>query len=290
VVVALPEPALELETRLWVPDGKDLDPPSPPVDRVRFQKPQAAPPGEVLAVRLPATPRAEAPALLSVHAASGAGSYELLGLGQGSASAALVLARVEALARDGREVVALQLAAAYAGLLPRSPARNDVLVASGRLAESVADRLDRDGVANHERAGRLLGQPIFEVEGDRVRYHGIFEARVSGEGRPADEAELRLVRLAAPCTPGDVANRAAAFADHKPTPPPDLLEEARLVRARALEEVYFAAPDRALLKLAVAAWKPLAGSSRHGAEAKKRVKWLSAARPTRGGAGPVCPP
>jgi len=288
VVAGVPEADLALEAKLWTPDGKDLDPPTPPVDRVHFGKPQAAPPGEILAVRLAGVPRPDAPALLAVHAASGSGSYALLGLGQGSAAAAAVLAQIEALARDGRDVPALQLAAAYAGLLPRAPARTEVLVASGRLAESLADRIDPDTAGLHDRAAKLLGAPIFEVAAGRVRYRGAFEARVSGEGRQADEAGLRLVRLAAPCAPAEVAARAAAFVQRRPSPAPDLVEEARLLRARALEEDYFARPDKVKLKAAVEAWKLVPAKGRNGAEVKARLRALAAKTPARAKTPPVC--
>ncbi|MFT3913594.1 MAG: serine/threonine-protein kinase [Anaeromyxobacteraceae bacterium] len=286
-IVGIPEPDLALEAKLWTPDGKDLEPPSPPVDRVRFGKPQAARPGEILAVRLAGVPRAEAPALLAIHAASGAGSYALLGLGQGAAAAAAVREQVDALARDGREVAALQLAAAYAGLVPRAPGRAEALVAAGRIAESLADRVDPEVAALHDRAAKLLGAPIFEAAGNRVRYRGAFEARVQGEGRSAEEAGLRLVRLAAPCTPVEVAARAAAFLAKKPAA--DLAEEARLLRARALEEAYFAAPrERGRLGAAQDAWRAVGTTGRNGAEAKARLRALGAKAPARAKVAPVC--
>jgi hypothetical protein len=240
-------------------------------------------------VRLATTPLPDAPGLLAVHATSGAGGYALLGLGQGSASAAAVLAHVEALARDGREVAALQLAAAYAGFLPRAPARAEVLVASGRLAESLADRLEPGALPMHDRAAQLLGKPIFTLEAGRVRYRGAFEARVSGDGRAADEAALRLVRLAQPCSPAAVAARAAAFGGRRPSSAPDLREEARLHRARAFEEAYFAGPpDGARLRAAVEAWRRVPAAGRYGAEAKARLRALGAKAPVKGQASPVC--
>ena len=291
LVVGIPARDLALTSRLWVPDAKDLDPTTPPADRVRWHKAAEAEAGEVLVVKLPAVPRAEAPALLSLRANAGAGAYELVGLGEGSASAAAVLSHVEALVKEGREPAALELAAAYAAGLPRSPARTDVLVAAGRLAESVADRLEPAAAGAYERAGKLLGQPLIAVEGGRVRYLGVFEARVSGEGRSADEAALRLVRLADPCTAGDVATRAASFLARRPAPPADLAEEAKVVRARALEEALFASAPKerpARQKAALEAWRAVPVSGPHGAEAKKRTKALSQKAPQAGKADPVC--
>jgi hypothetical protein len=164
-----------------------------------------------------------------------------------------------------------------------------VLVASGRLAESLADRIDPDAVSVHERAARVLGQPIFEVQAGRVRYLGAFESRVSGEGRQADEAALRLVRLAPPCTPAEVAARAATFVERRPSPAPDLIEEARLLAARALDEVFFASPrDRAAQRAAVEAWKRVPRGGRYAAEAKARLRALGSRNPAPGRASPVC--
>jgi len=81
---------------------------------------------------------------------------------------------------------------------------------------------------------------------------------------------------------------AAGFAARTPAPPPDLREEARLLRARALEEAYFVAPDRARLMAALDAWRILSASGRHVDEAKRRSKALSGAKPVRGSAQPVC--
>ncbi|HEY6098327.1 MAG TPA: hypothetical protein VIW03_02790, partial [Anaeromyxobacter sp.] len=246
--------------------------------------------GEVLLVRLPAPPREGAPAILELHAASGEGRYDLLALGEGAASTDALLATVRALAASGRPFAALELAAGHASRLPRAAGRAEVLLAAGRIAEGLAAGLAPGGARLHDRAAQLLGIAIFQEAGAKVAYRGAFEAQVQGEGRAADEAALRLVALAAPCTPDDVAARAAAFLERKPSPATDLASEARLVRARALEDAYWSSggKDRGRLDAALGAWKALAAGGDGAGEPVLRAAALGAKSPSREGARQVC--
>lgn len=289
VVVAVPDPGLALRALLWVPDADDLAPRAQ--DRVRFEPAADGAPGRVLVVKLPSAPRPGAPVLLQLRAAEGAGRYELLALGPGSASGAAVLSAVRALSEAGRPATALELAAAYARQIPRAASRAEALVVAGRIAEGRAPSLAPDGLAEFERASQLLGAPVFAAEGGKVSYRGAFEAAVEGEGRAGDEAALRLVVLGAGCAPEEVAARAAAYLERKPAPPPELASEARLLRARALEDAWWAAggKDRGKLDAALGAWKALAArKDAEAAEAAPRVAALSAKEPSREGARPVC--
>lgn len=289
LAAAIPAVELALSARLWSPDEEDLGP-AKPADRVRLEPAGEAAPGAVLLVPLAARPREGAPAVLELRAASGEGRYDLLALGDAAASGEAVLGRVRALAAEGRPAAALELAAGYAAKLPRAAARGEALLGAGRIAEGLAPGLGPQASRAFDRAALLLGMAIFVEAGGKVAYRGAFEAQVRGEGRAADEAALRLVSLAAPCTPEEVAARAAAFLERRPPPGADLAGEARLARARALEETFWAAggKDRARLEQALAAWKALAAAGDGAGEPVLRATALGAKAPSREGAKPVC--
>jgi hypothetical protein len=287
LVAAVPAPGLALSARLWLPDAEDLAP-TKPADRVRLEPSGEAAPGGVLLVSLPAPPREGAPAILELRAAAGEGTYDLLALGDGAASGGAALAAVRALAAAGRAPLALELSAGYATRLPRAARRGELLVAAGKIAEGLAPTLSADAARAHDRAAQLLGMAVFQEAGGKVSYRGAFEAQVQGEGRAADEAALRLVALAAPCTPEEVAGRAATFLERRPPPSADFAGEARLLRARALEDAYWASggKDLARLEAALAAWKALAAGG--AGEPVLRAAALGAKVPSREGARPVC--
>jgi tRNA A-37 threonylcarbamoyl transferase component Bud32/predicted RNA-binding Zn-ribbon protein involved in translation (DUF1610 family) len=293
LVVAVPDASLALAARLWTPDDEDVGPPRAG-ERVRLEPAGEAGAGEVLAVKLAAA-RAGAPALLQLRAAAGHGSYAVAALGAGPASAAAVLARMRALEAAARPLPALELAAAFAANVAAAEGRDEVLLAAGAIAERTAAGVPPPALASVEHASQLLGAAVLEADGAdgaAVRYRGAFEERAGGGGRPAAEAALRLVTLAARCTPEDVAARAAAFLD-RPALPPELAAEARLLRARALEHAFwsFGGSDPARREAALAAWRAIAAAEpgAGGAEAAGRAKALAAAEPTREGARPVCP-
>ena len=288
LVAAVPEEGLALAARLWLPDAEDLGP-AKPEDRVRLEPAGEEAAGSVLLVRFPAPPREGAPAILELRAAGGEGRYDLLALGEGAASADALLATLRSLDAAGRPAPALELAAGYASRLPRGAGRAEVLLVAGRIAERLAPGLTPRAARAHERAGKLLGMAIFQEAAGKVVYRGAFEAQLQGEGRAADEAALRLVGLAAPCTPDDVVARAAAFLERKPAPAADLAGEARLVKARALEDAYWTAgkKDHARLDAALAEWKALAAAGGAG-EPVLRAAALGAKVPSREGARPVC--
>jgi serine/threonine-protein kinase len=197
LVLAIPEPTLALAARLWVPDDQDLAP-AAARDRVRLEDAGEAAPGQVLAVRLAAPPRAGAPVLLQLRAAAGEGRYDVVALGRAEASGADALARVRALAEAGRPAQALEVAAAFAAELPGAAARDELLLLAGAVAERAASALAPEGIGAYERASQLLGAAVLEVADGAVRYRGAFEARVAPEGPRADEAAARVQALAAP--------------------------------------------------------------------------------------------
>jgi hypothetical protein len=225
---------------------------------------------------------------VSIRADRGEGRYDLLALGAGSRSGAAVLALVDEVARAGRVPQALELAAAFVRAVPASAARTDVLLAAGKVAEAAAGTTRRSRVARFGRASELLGAPVLEVSAGNVRYRGAFEAAVQGRGRLAEEAAVRRVRLAAPCTGADVAARAEAFlAAH---PESAFAPEARLLRARGLEAAFWAGGgrDRKALARAIDAYQAVAGGP-DAAEAKERIAKLSRKTPQREGARRACP-
>jgi hypothetical protein len=87
-----------------------------------------------------------------------------------------------------------------------------------------------------------------------------------------------------------VGARAQAFLERRPAPAPDLAREARLVRARALEDAFWAAggKDRSRLEQALAAWKALAAGGDGAGEPLLRATALGAKAPSREGARTVC--
>jgi eukaryotic-like serine/threonine-protein kinase len=255
VLVALvPEPGLALAARRWIPGAADL---APGAAAARFEDAGQGGPGELVLVPIPEAARADVPVLVMLRGVESDGRYAVLALGPGPASGAGTTARVRALAETGRLPAALELAAAFATEVPRSPAARELLAVAGGLADAEAARLTPDDVRRFDRAGRALGAPVFEVEEGKVRYRAAFEARVEGRDRLAETAALRVVRLAAPCTPEAVAARVDAFADRFPEA--EGLAEARRWRARALEAALAAGggKDAALRAQAVAAWERL---------------------------------
>jgi len=224
--------------------------------------------------------------LVQLRADQGAGRYDLLALGPGSASGAAAIALAGALAEARRFPQALELLAGFAQQLPSSPARTEVLLAAGKLAERAAASLPPSAAGRFARAEKLLGLPLFTARGG-LRYQGAFEARVEGTGPLAEQASLRLVPLAVPCTPDDVARRAVDFLQRYPDSP--LAQEARLWQARALEEAFWKGRVRGLAVRAVGAYRAaalLGGAGRP--EAEGRVRALESRRPSRDGAVRVC--
>jgi serine/threonine-protein kinase len=110
-----------------------------------------------------------------------------------------------------------------------------------------------------------------------------------GTGRLAEEAALRVVALATPCTPAEVARRAEGFL--KEHPASALVPEARRLRARALEaEAQAGGAGAAAARVrAQAAWKALlAEPGAIGAEARSRSRALAARGAGRDEPVPVC--
>jgi eukaryotic-like serine/threonine-protein kinase len=288
LVAAVPDPGLALVARLWSPDADDLRP-ERGAERVRLSIAAEGSPGGVLLVRVPAPPRGGgAAALVELRASRGAGRYAVVALGEGQLSGEAALASIRALAEAGRLAPALELAAGYADAVPRGALRDEVLLAAGRLAEEAARELAPEGAGAHDAAAMLLGAAIFQVAEGRVLYGGAFEAAVRGPGGAADEAALRLLRLTLPCAPEDVATGATAFLARRPAPAASLAAEARLLRARALEEAFWASEDPARLDAARAAWRAAAGAREGAAEARRRSAALRGKQPAREGARSVC--
>jgi serine/threonine-protein kinase len=281
-IVLVPEPRVALHAEAWAPDAEDLGP-ERPSDRTRFEKLAEGGAGEILFVRLPAAPRAGAPVLLRVRATRGEGGYQALALGQGSASGPAALKVLDALARDGRGGRGLALAAEMARQLPGSSAKAEVLLAAGKLAERLAASGPAPDAPTTLKVSQLLGEPLYDGAGARLRYAGAFEALVQGEGRVAEEASLRLVTRARPCGPTEVARRAAFFLQRFPEA--ERADEARLLEARAEEEGYWRAggKDAEALRRAVAAYGRAAAapSPEASAEGKRALKRLSGKRPQR---------
>ncbi len=273
LVVIIPEAKLGLVAQLWAPDAVDLAAPKPK-DRMRFEKAGESPPGEVLFLRLPAAPRPEAPVLLQLRGDKSEGRYDVMALGQSSSSGPAVLSLLDALEKDGRGSEALELAAGFAQLLPGSAARSDVLLAAGKLAERLAASGNAHLARAAERASQLLGQPVFEDAGAKVRYAGSFEALVDGPGRIAEEASFRLVSRAMPCSPADVERRADSFLARFPSSP--FAGEARLWRARAQEEEYWRGGGKEPLRQAIESYHMVARDKGDlAAEARRQLKKLS---------------
>ena len=179
LVAAVPAPALALSARRWVPDAEDLGGPRPQ-DRIRFEPAGETMKGEVLLVTVPA---ASAPALVELRAAEGEGRYDVVALGEGTASGDAALALVRALADAGRPAPALELAAGYATRVPRAARRDEVLRAAGQVAAAVAPELGPDTAHAHDRAAQLLGTAVFQTGDDgRVTYTGAFEALARAGG------------------------------------------------------------------------------------------------------------
>jgi serine/threonine-protein kinase len=288
LIAVIPEPGLALGAQLWVPDQLDLAP-GKTKDRVRFEPAGETPPGQVLFLHLPSAPRAGAPDLVQLRATSGEGRYQIVALGQASTSGAAVVSLVEELASAGHTSQALELAAGFVKHLPGSPARTDVLLSAGQVAERAAGKLRASDVSHFRRASQLLGADIFGLAGGSVRYLGAFDAAVAGNGRLAEQAAVRLVSRAAPCTPEDVALRAVAFLVKYPGS--QYAQEARLWQARALEDQYWrgGGRDQRLLDRALGAYRTAAELKGDGtAEAEERIRRLGGRRPNRTGAPRVC--
>jgi hypothetical protein len=278
-VALVPAPDLALEVQTWAPDDEDLGK-ERPHDRRRFQKAAEGDLGQVLLVRLPGAPRAGAPVLVRVRAWRGEGAYQILALGEGSASGPTALKLIDELARSDRGGQALILAAAYAKLLPASSAKGEVLLAAGKLAEQMAASGAPD-LASAERASQLLGEPIFEVGSGKAHYAGAFEALVQGEGRVAEEAGFRLMTRAKPCGPAEVARRGAFFLQRFPDSAS--ARDARVLVARAEEEAYWHGGGKEALRRAVDAYEQLAKGKKGDVaiEAKKAARRLEAKKPQK---------
>jgi eukaryotic-like serine/threonine-protein kinase len=281
LVAVVPDPGLALTARYWVPDAEDLGP-LKPRDRVGFKAAGESGPGEVLFVRLGTAPRSEAPVLLQLRASSGEGRYDIVALGQSSSSGPAVLALLQTLEKDGHAPQALELAAGFVRILPRSTARDDVLLSAGKLAERIAPAAKLASDPAVERASRLLGEAVFEKVEGRQRYAGAFESqvRVGGDGRSAEEASWRLISRATPCTAADVERRASFFLTrfgksvHA--------AEARLWLARAQEEEFRLSGSREALRRAVDSYRMLTATpGEPGAEARRRLKALEIRKPVR---------
>ncbi|HVP69424.1 MAG TPA: serine/threonine-protein kinase [Anaeromyxobacteraceae bacterium] len=277
-VALVPAPELALEVQAWAPDDEDLR--ERAQDRNRFHKLGEGDLGQLLLLKLPGTPRDGVPVLVRVRARRGEGAYQILALGQGSASGPAALRLVDELARTDRSGQALVLAAAFAKLLPGSAAKGEILLAAGKIAEQMAASGAPD-LAAAERASQLLGEPVFEMASGKARYGGAFEALVQGEGRIAEEASFRLITRARPCGPAEVARRGAFFLQRFP----DSAEapDARLLVARAEEESYWRTPTKDALRRAVDAWDRIARQKKGEgvAEAKKALKRLQAKHPQK---------
>jgi serine/threonine-protein kinase len=286
LVAAVPADRLALVAQAWVPDEEDLGQPRP-TDRLRFEPAGSAGPGQVLFVSTTPVTRPTAPVLVQVRASQGAGRYDVLALGAGAASGAAALALAEELASQKRFPQALELLAGFLRHLPASSARTDVLFAGGKLAERAAAALPASSAGRFARAGQLLGAPILAARGGQLRYLGAFEARVGEDEPRAEEAALRQIPVAAPCTPDAVAERAVAFLVRYPES--KSAQEARLWQARALEEAFWRGRVRGLALRAVAAYRAasqLEGPGKQEAEA--RIRALEGRRPNREGAVRVC--
>ena len=283
--VALPADRLALSAQTWTPDEEDLAQPRP-ADRVRFEPAAKEGAGQVLFVPVGPVARASAPVLVQLRAEQGAGRYDAVALGLGSASGAAAIELAEALAKDRHYTQALELLAGFTRHLQSSSSRADVLLAAGRIAERAAAALPSGAAGRFNRAASLLGAPIFGVR-NGLRYLGAFEARVEGTGPLAERAALRLIPLAAPCTPDDVARRAVEFLQANPGS--TSAQEARLWQARALEEAFWRSHVRGLALRAVAAYRSAADLDGPGkGEAQRRVSALETRRPSREGAVRVC--
>ncbi len=153
-----------------------------------------------------------------------------------------------------------------------------MLAAAGTIARELAATLLPAAAFEHERAARRLGRALFDVVEGRVRCGGAFETLVTGAGPLAEDARLRAVQEAVPCTAGEVAARARAFlvrfpgSRHAP--------EARLALARAEEDAFFQTGDLAALRRSVAAYRAVAAAKGSASdEAAERAVALSRGRP-----------
>ncbi|HYD43360.1 MAG TPA: serine/threonine-protein kinase [Anaeromyxobacter sp.] len=178
VLLAVPAAGVALAVDSWVPAPEDLEPGGP--DRDGFSPAADGAAGAPVVAAVPLA--GAAPPLLRVRGAEGRGTYSLVLLAAGDGSAALALEQVRSLAALGHLPAALELAAHAARQLPRSDARAEVLGVAGALAAEAAARLGPADLAPFERAGRVLGAPIFVEEGGAVAYRGAFEAK-SGEAK-----------------------------------------------------------------------------------------------------------
>jgi hypothetical protein len=178
VLLAVPAASVALTVETWAPAQEDLEPGGPDLDRFSLAADGAA--GAPVLAAIPLT--GAAPPLLRVRGAEGRGTYSLVLLGAGDGSAALALEQVRSLAALGHLSTALELAAHVARHLPRSDARGALLEVAGSLAGEAAARLGPAELGPFERAGRVLGAPIFVEEGGAVAYRGAFEAK-SGEAK-----------------------------------------------------------------------------------------------------------
>jgi len=277
LVLVVPAAGLALTSQLWIPDAGDLSP-SPGADRERFEEAADGRPGELLALPLSPPPREGAPALVRLRGAGTSGRYELLALGPGSGSGQLVLSRMEALVREGRGAQALELAGAYARLVPSAAARTEVLVAAGRAAEDLAGATTPLEVRDFDRASRRLGLAVFEVVDWKVRYGAAFESLARGTTRLDEEALGRAAERVLPCSPEEVARRAQLFLTRFPSSP--RAQAVRLRLARALEESHWRGGGRPVLKKALEQYAVLArGRGPEAAEAAERSRELSQHRP-----------
>ena len=178
VLLAVPAAGVSLALDAWVPEPDELEPGGPDGDAFAPAAEGAAGAPVVAAVRLAGA----APPLLRIRGAEGRGTYSLVLLGEGGSSTALALEQVRSLAALGQLPAALELAAHAARHLPRSAGRDALLEVAGALAGEAAARLGPADLAQFERAGRVLGAPVFVEEGGAVAYRGAFEAK-SGEAK-----------------------------------------------------------------------------------------------------------
>jgi serine/threonine-protein kinase len=284
----VPEAGLALAVERWAPDAADLGADAAG-ERVGFTAPVEGALGEVLLLPLGGVPTAQAPVLVRLKAPRGSGRWVAVGLGAGPASGAGVVALADELDRAGRGDAALELCAAFVKALPGSAGRTEVLLAAGRIAEALAAGGLPGATVRLERASQRLGHPILEAKGSGLRYRAAFEALAEGSGPLAEEADLRVVALGAPCTPAAVAVRAEAFLRRWPAS--RLAGEARLWRARGLDEAAWSATkgEPAARARATAAWRVVAEERGPGeAEARSRLEALAAHGPLVDPITPVC--
>ncbi|HSD21824.1 MAG TPA: serine/threonine-protein kinase [Anaeromyxobacter sp.] len=141
----------------------------------------------------------------------------------------------------------------------------------------------------NEEAGDLSRTPERDPLADGVGAAAL-EQEAPGAGTRGEEEALGAIALAAPCSAEEIWARAEAFLARVPAPAPERAAAARVLAARAAEELSRASPDDpALRSRAVDAWRAVAAAGGPDAAAAQARGAALAGGDALAAGMPLCP-